>query len=149
MASRRPHRSDVFQKNASLPDAAGRQEALDSLVFLHDAGAAPDFPTLATPLGPMTVADDAFLRLAALARSNGRVAFRDFGALLPAGNAGGKGVQAVRMLLHAGLLRPEQSESSKAGPASVASIDRLLADRQVALRLDRDGASARFLGARA
>lgn len=144
MGSRRPHRSDVFQKNASLPDARERQAALDSLVFLHDADAAPDFPTIATPLGPMTVSDDAFMQLVELARKNGRVAFRDFAAMLSAGDVASKGMQAVRMTLHAGVLRPEQAESSKAAAASVASIDRLLEERQVMLRLDRDGASARI-----
>lgn len=144
MGSRRPHRSDVFQKNAVLPDARERQEALDSLVFVHDGAAAPDFPTIATPLGPITVSDEAFLRLAALARKNGRVAFGEFAAQLPAVDVVGKGVQAVRMMLHAGLLRPEQAEASKASAASLASIDRLLAARQVTLRLDRDGASARI-----
>lgn len=142
MGSRRPHRSDVFQKNAALPDARERQEALDSLVFLYDDAAAPDFPTIATPLGPMTVSDDAFLRLAGLAGKSGRVAFGEFAALLPAGDVVGKGVQALRMMQHAGLLRPAQAESSKASAASAASIDRLLAARRVSLRLDRDGATA-------
>lgn len=144
MASRRPHRSDVFQKSASLPFAQEKREALDSLVFLYDGGAASDLPTIATPLGPMTITDDAFLRLADLGRQRGRVAFRDFVATLPPGDVG-RGVQAVRMMLHAGLLRSEQTESSKATTVSIASIDRLLAARQVALRLDRDGANARFL----
>lgn len=145
MAGRRPHRSDVFQKNAALPGARERQAALDALVFVHDADAAPDFPTIATPLGPMTISDTAFLRLAELARQQGRVAFRDYAAMLPAGDAAGKGVQAVRMMLHAGLLRPEQAESSRAGAPQLAAINRLLAPRQVGLRLRRDCATGQFL----
>ncbi|WP_306396019.1 class I SAM-dependent methyltransferase [Telluria beijingensis] len=145
MGSRRPHRSDVFQKNAALPDARERREALDSLVFLYDGAAAPDFPAIATPLGPMTVSDEAFLRLAELARTDGRVAFRDFAAALPAGTADGRGVQAARMMLHAGLLRPEQPEASRAGVQRLAAIDRLLAARNVGLRLRRDCASGQFL----
>lgn len=146
MASRRPHRSDVFQKNAAVPSEQERRAALDSLVFLVDADAAPDFPTIATPLGPMTISDDAFMRLAELAQKKGRIAFRDYAASLPSGNTG-RSVQALRMMQHAGLLRPEQAEASKATAASTAAIDRLLATRQVGLRLDRDSANARFLPA--
>lgn len=144
MGSQRPHRSDVFQKHASLPGAQERRDALDSLAFLHDADAAPEFPTIATPLGPITVSDDAFLRLAGLARENGRVAFRDLAAMLPAGDVVGKGVQAVRMMLHAGLLRTEQAAASRAAAASIATINRLLDQRKVSLRLDRDAATARI-----
>lgn len=150
MASRRPHRSDVFQKNATIPDDAERREALGSLAFLHDASALPpDFQNIATPLGSLTIDDEVFLRLVGMARRNRRITFEDVVMAAGGGGAIGRGVQAVRLMLHAGLLWTEQSMGSRADAAGLVAINGLFERRQVGLRLERECARGRFLASNA
>lgn len=147
MASRRPHRSDVFQKQAALPDAAQRQAARDALVFVRNPHVAiPAAPTLATPLGPMGVSDDTFLRILELVRAKETVAFNELVKPGAAPGAALGAIQAFCLMLHAGLILPLQEEALLASEASVAAIDALFAARRVGLRLDRRSATARFVG---
>ncbi|GGY35567.1 class I SAM-dependent methyltransferase [Pseudoduganella albidiflava] len=146
MASGRPHRSDVFQKNASAPTAGERLAALESMDFIA-RGDAPDgdLSTIGTPLGPMAITDGTFRAMADLARRGGTLSFGELAAAAGPAGAIDKTVQAIAMLLHAGILVPAQKDHLKAGPAAIANINALLAARNVALRLDRDGANACFL----
>lgn len=145
LASGRPHRADVFQKNAARPTGHEYWGALNTLAFRRNPRRpAPDLQNIPTPLGPLAVSDDAFVRILALARRQSSFTFSELG-LNPASPAAvNRAVQAITIMLHAGLIHPAQSARSTAGVAAIDAINRLLTERQVSLQLEPDTATAWF-----
>jgi len=147
MASGRPHRADVFQKNAARPSGQQYWDALNALTFRRNPQRPdPDLHDIATPFGPIDVTDDGFLRILALADRQSTFTFSELG-LRPASPAAvNQAVQAITIMLHAGLIHPAQNDRSKADAASIAAINRLLTARNVSLQLEPDTATGRFSG---
>jgi len=148
MASGRPHRSDVFQKNAVAPDSRQRRAALNTLAFMRNPGkTGTDLgcPTVSTPLGSMDLSDPVFAHIAGIANANATFGFTELCSPEQPDSAAKRVVEALTLMLHAELILPAQAARSKADAAAIAAINRLLQARQVRLRLDRDAATAWFV----
>jgi SAM-dependent methyltransferase len=146
MASQRPHRSDVFQKNAARPSGREHLDALNSLAFVgNKTMAGADLLNIPTPLGEVALSGDVVRRLADLVASKKPFTFEDLALADGSPEAVNDAVQAMTLMLHAKRISSAQKDVAKACQTSVAKINGLLEARQVALQLDRESATACFL----
>jgi SAM-dependent methyltransferase len=145
MASQRPHRSDVFQKNAARPSGREHLDALNSLAFMRiEKNAGVDMFNFVTPFGAVALSDGQFNSILDLATKKDTFTFGDLVSADDSPAAVNKAVQAVTLMLHAKLICPAQKDQSKGGAELIAQINRMLMARKVGLEIERDSASAHF-----